>query len=107
MAAFCRDHGISLLTYGTICGGLLSERFLGRPEPGRSDLDTASLQKYKQMIDTWGGWSLFPQTGSSHGGKGFIGFTRFPEREEQYGELSCDSDDGPLLGFSCSLLGET
>ena len=36
------------------------------------------------------------QTGSSHGGKGFIRFTGFPEREEQYGELSCDSDDGAL-----------
>ena len=47
------------------------------------------------------------QTGSSHGGKGFIRFTGFPEREEQYGELSCDSDDGSLLGLGCSLLGET
>ena len=47
------------------------------------------------------------QTGSSHGGKGFIRFTGFPEREEQYRELSCDSDDGALLGPGCSLLGET
>ena len=46
------------------------------------------------------------QTGSSHGREGFIRFTGFPEREEQYGELSCDSDDGPLLGLGCSLLGE-
>jgi len=37
--------------------------------------------------------------------EGFIRFTGFPEREEQYGELSCDSDDGPLLG--CPLLSET
>ena len=47
------------------------------------------------------------QTGSSHGGKGFLRFTGFPEREEQYRELSCDSDDGALLGPCCSLLGET
>ena len=47
------------------------------------------------------------QTGSSHGGKGFIRFTGFPEREEQYGELSCDGNDGPLLGLGCSLLGKT
>ena len=40
-------------------------------------------------------------------GEGFIRFTGFPEREEQYGELSCDSDDGALLGPCCSLLGET
>ena len=47
------------------------------------------------------------QTGSSHCGKRFIRFTGFPKREEQYGELSCDSDDGALLGPCCSLLGET
>ena len=58
MAAFCRDHGIALLTYGTLLGGLLSEKYL-RPEPTRSELDTASLRKYKNMIDAWGGWSLF------------------------------------------------
>src|SRR5207249_11580675 len=49
------------LTYGTLLGGLLSERWLGRPEPGRGDLNTASLGKYKQMIDAWGGWSLFQE----------------------------------------------
>src|SRR6266852_1927463 len=47
MAPFCRDHGITLLTYGTVCGGLLSEKYLGRPEPRRVELDTASLMKYK------------------------------------------------------------
>jgi hypothetical protein len=36
-----------------------------------------------------------------------MGFTGFPERKEQYGELSCDGDDGPLLGLGRSLLGET
>ncbi len=57
MAQFCRDTNASLLAYGTICGGLLSERYLDRPEP--DDLDTASLKKYKRMIDRWGGWQLF------------------------------------------------
>ena len=47
------------------------------------------------------------QNGSGHSGEGFIRFTGFPEREEQYGELSCDGDDGSLLGLGCSLLGET
>ena len=47
------------------------------------------------------------QTGLSHSREGFIRFTGFPEREEQYGELSCDGDDGPLLGLGRSLLGET
>jgi aryl-alcohol dehydrogenase-like predicted oxidoreductase len=59
MAAFCHEHGIWLLTYGTVLGGLLSEKYLGQPEPQRADLATASLQKYKHMIDAWGGWGLF------------------------------------------------
>ncbi len=61
MAPFCRDHGIAILTYGTLLGGLLSEKYLGHPEPRRSELDTASLQKYKNMIDAWGGWTLFQE----------------------------------------------
>ena len=60
MAKFCRDNSASLLAYGSICGGLLSERYLGRPEP-YSELDTASLRKYKGMIDSWGGWQLFQE----------------------------------------------
>jgi aryl-alcohol dehydrogenase-like predicted oxidoreductase len=59
MVQFCRDNKISLLAYGAICGGLMSERYLGRPEP--YDLDTASLKKYKRMLDAWGGWELFQE----------------------------------------------
>lgn len=61
MAAVCRDTGVHLLAYGTLCGGLLSDRYLGRPEPRRAELNTASLGKYKQMIDAWGGWELFQE----------------------------------------------
>lgn len=61
MAEFCGEQGSSLLAYGTVCGGLLSDRYLGQPEPTRAELNTASLGKYKQMIDAWGGWGLFQQ----------------------------------------------
>jgi aryl-alcohol dehydrogenase-like predicted oxidoreductase len=61
MAPFCREHGVQLLAYGTVCGGLLSERFLNQPEPRASALDTVSLRKYKQMVDAWGGWPLFQE----------------------------------------------
>ena len=56
MASFCVDHPMTLLAYGTLLGGLLSEKYLGRPEPRRSELNTASLRKYK--------------TCSTHGGTG-------------------------------------
>jgi len=61
MVQFCREHNINLLTYGTICGGLLSEQYLGQPEPRGGALNTASLRKYKNMVDAWGGWSLFQE----------------------------------------------
>jgi aryl-alcohol dehydrogenase-like predicted oxidoreductase len=59
MAPFCEEHGISMLTYGTLCGGLLSDAYLGEPEPQGDALSTRSLRKYKAMIDIWGGWKLF------------------------------------------------
>ena len=61
MARFCSDHPMTLLAYGTLLGGLLSEKYLGRPEPRRSELNTASLQKYKKMLDAWGDWPLFQE----------------------------------------------
>jgi aryl-alcohol dehydrogenase-like predicted oxidoreductase len=59
MAQLCRQHGVQLLAYGTVCGGLLTDGFLRAPAPRRAQLDTASLQKYQQMIDAWGGWEPF------------------------------------------------
>ena len=59
MIPFCLKHNIRLLAYGSICGGLISERYLGRVEPSTAELNTLSLRKYKKMIDVWGGWNLF------------------------------------------------
>ena len=39
----------------------MSERYLGRIQPSTAELNTLSLRKYKQMIDTWGGWNLFQE----------------------------------------------
>jgi|TARA_B100000809_G_scaffold221990_1_gene230657 aryl-alcohol dehydrogenase-like predicted oxidoreductase len=57
--AVCREHDIRFLTYGTLCGGLISEQYLGSDEPTPADLETNSKTKYKRMIDAWGGWDLF------------------------------------------------
>ena len=61
MEEFCKKNKMHLLAYGTICGGFLSKKYLGKEEPTGSDLDTYSLQKYKNMIDAWGGWHLFQE----------------------------------------------
>lgn len=61
MIPFCREHNIQLLTYGTVCGGLLSEKYVGQLEPTSRALNTVSLEKYKMMVDAWGGWGLFQE----------------------------------------------
>ncbi len=60
MTAYCRTQNIALLCYGTVCGGFLSQRWLGKPAPG-SDLGNRSLAKYRLIIEDFGGWGLFQE----------------------------------------------
>jgi len=55
MVRFCGEHGIRLLSYGSLGGGFLSERYRDRPEP-EPPLANRSLVKYRLMIDELGGW---------------------------------------------------
>ncbi len=60
MVQYCLAHGIALLCYGTVAGGFLSERWLGRAEP--VDLGhNRSLVKYRLIIEEFGGWALFQE----------------------------------------------
>ena len=59
LADYCIAHGISLLCYGTVAGGFLSERYLDAPVP--SDFDTRSNVKYQVIIEDFGGWELFQE----------------------------------------------
>ena len=59
MTEVCRRHGVALLAYGTLAGGLLSERWLGRPEPPIDESLTWSQMKYRRFIDEAGGWDRF------------------------------------------------
>lgn len=61
MVPFFTKHQIKILTYGTLLGGFFSEKYLDADEPHRGNLTTSSLQKYKNMIDVWGGWALFQE----------------------------------------------
>lgn len=58
MIAEAATRGISLLCYGTVAGGFLSDRWLGATEPGEP-LENRSLTKYKLIIDDAGGWDWF------------------------------------------------
>ena len=56
MTSFCLAHGVRLLAYGTLAGGLLSERWLGAPEPDSAAITDWSKRKYKRFVDAVGGW---------------------------------------------------
>ncbi len=57
MAALCRERGVKLLAYGTVAGGLLTERWLDRPEPDPSAHRTWSEMKYGRFVAQVGGWA--------------------------------------------------
>ena len=54
LSALCREKGVQLLAYGTVAGGLLTEKWLGKPAP--AELPTWSLMKYRRFADAAGGW---------------------------------------------------
>ncbi len=57
LADLCEKTPMRLLPYGTLCGGFLSDKWLGRAEP--TDILDWSKMKYKRFIDTAGGWDVF------------------------------------------------
>ena len=59
LCALCEERGVGILAYGTLAGGFLTERWVGRPEPGAGELTTWSQMKYKRFIDEAGGWESF------------------------------------------------
>jgi aryl-alcohol dehydrogenase-like predicted oxidoreductase/enamine deaminase RidA (YjgF/YER057c/UK114 family) len=61
MSEVCRRYGVKLLAYGTLAGGLLSERWLGRDDPGEDGLATWSQLKYRRFVEAAGGWEAYQQ----------------------------------------------
>lgn len=59
MSALCEASGVRVLAFGTLAGGFLSDRWLGKPEPNMTEDLTWSQMKYKRFIDTAGGWTRF------------------------------------------------
>jgi aryl-alcohol dehydrogenase-like predicted oxidoreductase/enamine deaminase RidA (YjgF/YER057c/UK114 family) len=61
MSSVCEQYGVHLLAFGTVAGGFLSEKWLGKAEPVADQLVTWSQMKYKRFIDVAGGWGKFQQ----------------------------------------------
>ena len=53
----CRNSSVKILAYGTLCGGFLTEKWLGAKEP--KEIKDWSKMKYKRFIDSAGGWKKF------------------------------------------------
>ena len=58
MTEMCLKHDVKILAYGTVAGGLLTEKWLGQAEP-KLEEGTWSQMKYKRFINEVGGWDLF------------------------------------------------
>jgi aryl-alcohol dehydrogenase-like predicted oxidoreductase/enamine deaminase RidA (YjgF/YER057c/UK114 family) len=59
MTDLCLEHDIKLLTFGTVAGGLLTERWLGARRPALEDLATFAEARYWRFIQVGGGWDAF------------------------------------------------
>mmetsp|Transcript_20955 Transcript_20955/g.45854 ORF Transcript_20955/g.45854 Transcript_20955/m.45854 type:complete len:370 (+) Transcript_20955:26-1135(+) len=67
MLQYCEARGIKLFTYGSVGGGLLSDRYVespkaglfGRPKYGNVDLNTSSLKMYWNVVKMFGGQDLW------------------------------------------------
>ncbi|KAJ7583562.1 aldo/keto reductase [Mycena floridula] len=59
MADICHRYGLKILTYGSFCGGFLSEKWLNRDAPdlySEAIPLTPSQRKYFDIIINWGSW---------------------------------------------------
>ncbi len=59
MADVCKQYNVKLLAFGTLAGGFLTDKWLGKPEPTFDELRTWSQMKYKRFIDAAGGWAPY------------------------------------------------
>lgn len=67
MSKYCRAQNIKLLTYGSVGGGLLSDRYVEAPRKGlfggakfsNVDLNTSSLKMYFGVVRQFGGQELW------------------------------------------------
>jgi len=60
LQAFCAKNEMTMLCYGSLAGGLMSDQYLAKSEPSKEAMSAnRSLIKYKLIIDELGGWAQF------------------------------------------------
>ena len=62
MASFCKKHNMKLLAYGTLLGGLLTEKYLGATEPTRINCISCRFsvwtKLYSSTVMPWCTWNV-------------------------------------------------
>lgn len=59
MTEVCLAHGVKILAFGTLAGGLLTDKWLGQQDRPADKMANWSQMKYKRFIDAAGGWEPF------------------------------------------------
>lgn len=58
MSNWCHENDISLIAFGTVGSGLLSNRYLNEKQPTSEQLTTSSLRMYGKTASRFGNWKL-------------------------------------------------
>jgi aryl-alcohol dehydrogenase-like predicted oxidoreductase/enamine deaminase RidA (YjgF/YER057c/UK114 family) len=58
MSDFCSVSGVRLLAYGTLAGGLLTDKWHHQAEPAEHELKDWSTMKYMRFVREIGGWPV-------------------------------------------------
>jgi aryl-alcohol dehydrogenase-like predicted oxidoreductase/enamine deaminase RidA (YjgF/YER057c/UK114 family) len=61
MREVCELYGVKLLAFGTLAGGFLTDKWLGKPEPKLDHQLNWSQMKYLRFVQTAGGWAQLQQ----------------------------------------------
>lgn len=56
MSDWCAENDISLIAFGTVGSGILSDRYLGKGAPTQEERNTASMRMYSATAARFGDW---------------------------------------------------
>jgi len=58
MTDWCAENDISVIAFGTVGSGILSEKYLGRGPPVQEEKNTTSMRMYSNTAERFGSWTL-------------------------------------------------
>jgi aryl-alcohol dehydrogenase-like predicted oxidoreductase len=56
MADWCKENKVSLIGFGTVGSGILSNKYLGKAAPSQEEKNTASMRMYSSTAARFGDW---------------------------------------------------